>query len=143
MLPERKDIGRALTADQELRLLEETAKTEDADSPCHTATVLALNTTMGTKEIRTLTWGQVDFAERIVTVGLSKNRSRTGRPIPLNRVAFEALVRWAGRFPESQAEPLRVPLVRESTIRRKPAHKGLAHGMEKRLEACRRQMPVS
>lgn len=51
-----------------------------------------------------LTWGQVDFAERIVTVGLSKNRFRTGRPIPLNRVAFEAVVRWAGRFPESQPD---------------------------------------
>jgi len=43
-LPERKDIGRALTAEEEWRLLE---ATRQHDSACHTATVLALNTSMG------------------------------------------------------------------------------------------------
>src|SRR5215469_12307932 len=55
LLPERKDIGRALTAEEERRLLEATLQ---LDSACHTATVLALNTSMGRKEIRTLTWGK-------------------------------------------------------------------------------------
>ena len=44
VLPERKDIGQALTPEQERRLLEET---ERRDSACHTATVLALNTEHG------------------------------------------------------------------------------------------------
>ena len=99
MLPERKDIGRALTPEEERRLLEETQR---RDSACHTATVLALNTSMGKKEIRTLTWGQVDFEDRTVTVGKSKNKFRTGRVIPLNPAAFEALVKWAGRFPTAE-----------------------------------------
>ncbi len=99
MLPERKDIGRALTPEEERRLLVETKR---RDSACHTATVLALNTGMGKKEIRTLTWGRVDFEGRTVTVGKSKNEFRTGRVIPLNPVAFEALVKWAGRFPNAE-----------------------------------------
>ena len=99
MLPERKDIGRALTSEEEGRLLEETKR---RDSACHTATVLALNTSMGKKEIRTLTWGRVDFEARALTVGKSKNEFRTGRVIPLNPAAFEALVKWAGRFPNAE-----------------------------------------
>jgi len=99
MLPERKDIGQALTPDEERRLLEETKR---RDSACHTATVLALNTGMGKKEIRTLTWGRVDFEGRTLTVGKSKNEFRTGRVIPLNPAAFEALVKRAGRFPNAE-----------------------------------------
>jgi integrase len=99
MLPERKDIGRALSPDEEQRLLE---ATKQRDSACHTATVLALNTGMGKKEIRTLTWGRVDFEGRTVTVGKSKNEFRTGRVIPLNPAAFEAIVKWAGRFPNTE-----------------------------------------
>src|SRR5207247_4275764 len=89
-------IGQALAPEEERRLLEET---ERRDSACHTATVLALNTSMGKKEIRTLTWERVDFEGRTVKVGKSKNEFRTGRVIPLNPAAFEALVKWAGRFP--------------------------------------------
>jgi integrase len=99
MLTERKDIGRAITAEEERRLLEATSL---RDSACHTATVLALNTSMGRKEIRLLTWEQIDFEARTVKVGKSKNEFRTGRLIPLNPAAFEALVRWAGRYPDAQ-----------------------------------------
>ncbi len=99
MLPERKDIGQALSPEEERRLLE---ATKQRDSACHTATVLALNTSMSKKEIRTLTWGQVDFEGRTVTVGKSKNEIRTGRVIPLNPAAFEAVVKWAGRCPNAE-----------------------------------------
>src|SRR5438093_13320317 len=57
---------------------------------------------MGKKEIRTLTWERVDFEGRTVKVGKSKNEFRTGRVIPLNPAALEALVRWAGRFPNTE-----------------------------------------
>ncbi len=99
MLPERRDIGRALTAVEEGRLLEATAKT---DSACHTATVLALNTAMRHDEIRTLTWGQLDWQARTLTVGKSKTQAGTGRVIPLNSTAFDALVRWTSHFPETR-----------------------------------------
>lgn len=101
MLPERRDIGRALTADEERRLLEETAK---IDSACHTASLLALNTAMSKNEVRTLRWNQVNFEERKLVVGKSKNYARTGRIIPLNPPAFAALVDWARGFPSVKAE---------------------------------------
>src|SRR5262249_23882563 len=71
------------------------------DSACHTATLLALNTAMRRNEIRLLRWQQVDFERRTVQVGLSKTEAGAGRLIPLNAAAFEALVRWASRFPEA------------------------------------------
>ena len=98
---ERHDIGKALTPDQERALLSATA---DADSACHTATVLALNTAMRRNEIRTLSWRAVDFEQRTLTVGRSKTEAGTGRLIPLNTTAFEALVRWASRFPTADPE---------------------------------------
>jgi integrase len=101
MLRERHDVAKALRPEQERALLRATA---EADSACHTATVLALNTTMRKNEIRLLRWTQVDFEKRALVVGHSKTDAGTGRLIPLNVVAFEALVRWSGRFPETKPE---------------------------------------
>jgi integrase len=101
MLKERHDVGKALTPEQEQALLKATA---EADSACHTATVLALNTTMRRSEIRLLRWEQVDLEKRVLNVGQSKTEAGEGRPIPLNVVAFEALVRWAGRSPDIKPE---------------------------------------
>jgi integrase len=100
-LSERRDIGKALTPDEESRLLKATAQT---DSACHTATLLALNTAMRRDELRKLTWGQIDWEKRTLTVGKSKTAEGSGRVIPLNPAAFTALVRWAGRFPQAQPE---------------------------------------
>jgi integrase len=89
MLKERHDVGKALTPEQERSLLQATA---EADSACHTATVLALNTTMRRSEIRLLRWEQVDLEKRVLDVGKSKTEAGEGRPIPLNVPAFEALL---------------------------------------------------
>jgi len=78
--------------------------TAEADSACHTATLLALNTAMRKDEIRRLQWAQVDFDKRTLVVGHSKTEAGTGRLIPLNGAAFDALARWAGRFPETKSE---------------------------------------
>jgi integrase len=96
MLRERKDVAKALVPEQEHALL---SATMEADSACHTATVLALNTAMRKDEIRLLRWEQIDLEKRTLTVGHSKTAAGTGRLITLNLLAFEALVRWAGRFP--------------------------------------------
>ena len=101
MLRERHDVAKALTPEQEHALLGATAET---DSACHTATVLALNTAMRKDEIRLLQWGRVDFQKRILVVGRSKTEAGAGRLITLNPLAFEALVRWAGRFPSSSCD---------------------------------------
>ena len=58
--------------------------TSEADSACHTATVLALNTAMRANEIRTLRWGLVDWQKRTIRVGRSKTEAGEGRVIPLN-----------------------------------------------------------
>lgn len=101
MLRERHDIGKALTPEQERALLQATA---ESDSACHTATTIALHTTMRSDEIKQLRWLQVDLERRVLTVGQSKTDAGEGRPIPLNVVVFEALVRWAGRFPNARPE---------------------------------------
>lgn len=101
MLRERHDVAKALAPEQERALLAATAQT---DSACHTATVLALNTAMRKDEIRLLRWSQIDFAKRTLTVGRSKTEAGAGRLIPLNASAFEALVRWASRFPSAELE---------------------------------------
>lgn len=85
MLRERHDVGKALSPEQERALLAATAK---ADSACHTATVLALNTTMRSDEIKKLRWSQVDLESRVLTVGQSKTDAGEGRPHTLERSGF-------------------------------------------------------
>jgi integrase len=99
MLRERHDVAKALTREQGRALLGATA---EADSACHTATVLALNTAVRKDEIRLLCWEQIDFEKRTLTVGRSKTEAGAGRLIPLNASAFEALVHWASRFPSAK-----------------------------------------
>ena len=99
MLRERHDIAKALAPEQESALL---CATAEADSACHTASVLALHTAMRRNEIRTLRWQQVDWRRQTVTVGRSKTEAGTGRLIPLNVTAFDTLVRWASRFPKAE-----------------------------------------
>jgi integrase len=97
-LRERKDIGRALLPDEERRLLE---AAQSLDSACWTAVVVALNTAMRHSEIVGLRWRQIDFAQRALTVGQSKTTAGTGRLIPLNTAALNALVKWAKGFPDA------------------------------------------
>jgi len=61
------------------------------------ALLIALNCGMRAKEIRKLTWGQIDWSKKLLTVGQSKTEAGTGRTIPLSGDLIEALVdhaRW-------------------------------------------------
>jgi integrase len=100
-LRERRDIGRALSSDDESKLLAGCTK---ADSACYTATVLALNTAMRKDEIRKLRWNQIDLFEWVLTVGKSKTEAGTGRVIPLNASAVKALADWGNRFQNRKPE---------------------------------------
>lgn len=100
-LPERKDIGRAITSSEESGLL---TAAHGIDSPCYSAAVLGLNTAMRHSEICGLQWRQIDFEARTLTVGHSKTAAGTGRLIPLNATAFDALAQWARHFPEARPE---------------------------------------
>jgi integrase len=81
-LEERKDVGRALSTEEQGKLLTALA---ECQSPLLPAIVrIALLTGMRSGEILSLTWGQVDNLNRILTVGRAKTSCGTGRTIPIN-----------------------------------------------------------
>jgi integrase len=97
MLPTRDDIGRAVTIEEETKLLE--ACGESRSRSLLPAFTLALNTCMRYSEIRLLHWNQIDLINCTITVGKSKSDAGTGRVIPLNTRAKAVLEFWASNFP--------------------------------------------
>ncbi len=111
---ESENIGKALTPGEEAQLL--TAC--ESNQLLHTVVTVALNTTLRKNELRLLRWAQIDFFKRTLTVGKSKTEGGTGREIPLNPPAYAALIKWAGRFPESKAEDYLFPACEAAGIER-------------------------
>lgn len=100
MLPERQDVGQALTAEQERMLLVECGRS--VSSALLPFVSLALETGARYNTIRTLQWGNIDFANRCLKFGKDKTASGTGRIIPLNQRALETLRFWAQEFQNRQ-----------------------------------------
>jgi integrase len=100
MLTEPEDIGRALSADEEHRLL--TAAKKSVSRSLYPAVVLSIHTGMRNQEVRLLRWRQVDLLREEITVGKSKTAGGEGRVIPLNATALECLKDWRSKFPEAQ-----------------------------------------
>jgi integrase len=99
-LEERKDVGKALSMEEENRLLQTIL---DQSSPNRSQLLgtfvrVALLTGMRSGEITGLTWGQIDFERRVVTVGRAKTSSGTGRQIPMNAELFGVLTLHAHWF---------------------------------------------
>lgn len=98
-LEERGDVGRALSPEEEARLLN-CAATDDSPNRnpvLFTFLKIALTTGMRAGEIASLRWSQVDFGENVLTVGQAKTRSGSGRAIPMNRdlrAALEIHLSW-------------------------------------------------
>jgi integrase len=88
-LPEREDVGRALSADEEKNVLVQARASVSAH--IYSAVVIALNTGLRDSEIRSMQWRQIDFFKQILTVGKSKTAEGTGRTIPLNSELVKAL----------------------------------------------------
>jgi len=103
---ERKDVGRALTSEEEDRLLE--AATRARSPILGTLIQVGLLTGMRSGEFTGLTWSQVDMERRILTVGRAKTSSGTGRQIPMNEELFQVVAAHAewftGKFGETQSE---------------------------------------
>jgi integrase len=100
---ERKDVGRALSPEEEARLLESAGKKKR----WHTAAVIIralLLTGMRSGELTSAAWGQVDFQRRVLTVGRAKTSSGTGRMIPMNNDLFVLLSAHAAWFTEKFGE---------------------------------------
>lgn len=90
--PERDDVGTALGADAEERLLAACSKSRSR--LLWPAVVLAINTGLRRSELLGLRWQQIDFVNRIIRVGESKTRAGRHREVPLNsraRLAIQAL----------------------------------------------------
>ncbi len=102
MLREREDIGRALTPDEEHRILS-AAKTSISRS-LYPAVLLSIHGGMRNQELRLLRWRQIDFLKEEIQVGKSKTQGGEGRVIPLSATALACLNEWRRFFPNAKPE---------------------------------------
>jgi integrase len=94
----RQTVGKAYTPAEKEKMLEEARK---ARSPhIYLALTLALNAGMRDAEIKTLTWGQIDFTKNYLAVGRSKTEAGEGRTIPLNSTLLEAFSDYCDWYQE-------------------------------------------
>ena len=102
-LEERKDVGRALSADEQKALLD---GLRDCHTP-HLPTVIPLLMLTGMRagEALSLTWGQVNLMDKTLRVGRAKTSSGTGRAIPINDDLASALAAHRTLFVKSFGEP--------------------------------------
>ena len=100
MLKENKDIGRALSQDEQTRLL--AACKASASRSLHTAVLVSLHTGLRNRELRLLRWRQIDLLAATVQVGKSKTEGGSGRVIPLSQAALQVLQEWRAQFPTAQ-----------------------------------------
>ncbi len=115
-MEERKDVGRALSPDEERRLLD---AADGSRSPnLKTLVRLALMTGMRAGELTTLRWAQVDLGKRLITVGKAKTAAGTGRQIPMSADLYEVLTshsewftaKFGSAFPEHYLFPFGSPM---------------------------------
>ncbi|HEY7111844.1 MAG TPA: tyrosine-type recombinase/integrase [Thermoanaerobaculia bacterium] len=103
MLPVAENVGRALTDEEETRLLQ--ACRESRSRALYPAFVLALDSGLRSdRELTALQWRQVDLTARRLTVGASKTAAGRGRVVPLTPRAHAVLSMWAERFPARKPE---------------------------------------
>jgi integrase len=101
-----KRIGKAFDSEESEKLA---GKTRKSRSPhMYPAFMLARNGGLRDTEIKTLTWGQINFDHRTVKVGRAKSEAGEGRVVPLNLEVYQALVEhrawYRKRFGEIREE---------------------------------------
>jgi len=105
-LEERRDVGQALSPEQERRLLD--AADQSRSPNVRTMIRVSLLTGLRAGELAGLIWNRVDFAARIVTVGHAKTEAGRGRQIPMNNDLYHVLcahAKWfTDRFGATQPE---------------------------------------
>jgi integrase len=102
MLRVRTDVGRALSADEQHRLL--TACKASRSRSLYPAVVLSLHTGMRNGELRMVRWRQVDLLSKEVLTGKGKTAGGDDRAIPLSETAWRTLKEWRTNFPEATPE---------------------------------------
>jgi integrase len=92
----RIQIGKAFDAPETIKLSAEVAKSRSPH--IYMAFTLARNAGLRDAEIKTLTWGQINLADRFLTVGRAKTEAGEGRPIPFNDELYEAIVQHRAQY---------------------------------------------
>jgi integrase len=100
MLRVKEEVGRALSADEQHRLL--IACKNSRSRSLYVAVLLALHSGLRNQELRLLRWRQVDLLEPVLTVGKSKTSGGEGRTIPLSKTVLAGLQEWRRQFPEAE-----------------------------------------
>lgn len=123
MLRVRTDVGRALSADEQHRLL--TAAKTSRSRQLYPAILLSLHTGMRNGELRTMKWGQVDLLGKTVTTGKGKTAGGEDRMIPLSDTAWLVLKEWRSAFPNAEPNHFVFPSERYGLA----GDEGRKHGM--------------
>lgn len=118
---ERKDVGQALSPEDERRLLE--AADRNRSPNLRTMVRASLLTGLRAGELAQLIWGRIDFASRIVTVGDAKTEAGRGRQVPMNEDLYQVFcghAQWfTDRFGATKSEyfvfPFGSPLPNDPT----------------------------
>jgi integrase len=88
-LEENTDVGRALSAEKQKKIL--LAAFENRSPVVGTFIKVLLLTAMRSRELLSMSWGQVDFTNQTVRVGRAKSEAGTGRLIPMNAELLRVL----------------------------------------------------
>jgi integrase len=102
MLRARSDIGRALSRDEETRLL--AACKASRSRSLYPAVLLSIHSGLRNQELRLLRWRQIDMLEHTLTVGKSKTAGGEGRTVPLSDTAWRCIQEWRSQWPEAHPE---------------------------------------
>jgi integrase len=113
-LPERHDVGRAITSDDEMKLL--AAASQSRSPAVLPLIVISLDTGMRLGETQalhrrdlSLVWKNGAIQRGEITVPKSKTAAGTGRVIPLSRRVCACLSLWLERFPDADQESFLFP----------------------------------
>jgi integrase len=103
MLREDKAVGKALSPEEETRLMEACRKSPQPS--LLTAVVVFSNTGLRNSELRCALWSQVDFEKRIFHAARkAKTKGSALRIIPLNLAALGALETWRALWPDAKPD---------------------------------------
>jgi integrase len=136
MLKEPKDVGRALSHDEQHRIL--AAAKSSISRSLYPAILLSIHTGMRHQELRFLRWRQVDLMEGAVTVGKSKTEGGEGRVIPLSDTALACMKEWRSQFPDTKPHDYAFPTERYKQVSQKDGS-----GVKIQVYACDPLKPIA
>ena len=117
MLPQRSDVGRALSREDEARLLEAIGLSRSPS--LYPFFILSLDSALRPSETRSLsranlrlTWRDGAISEGEIIVGRSKTQAGAGRVVPLTRRVCATLTLWLARFPDADPDAFVFPFHR-------------------------------